>query len=223
MLLATRSLPEGTGSASGGQVKLSCDGKTLLWQSGTPGSDPYFTTDWGKTWTKCDGLPMGSSIESDKVNPNKFYGCRDGAFYMSTDGAKTFSKLADFLVPNVTFKAAHNEEGRLYLAGGGVYTLNAADGKIERVKGDVQLCRAVGTGAPEKEGDPDTLYIIGEANSEGLGIYMSQDRGETWKRINTDNEKWGNVNPRIEGDPKLFGRCYISTNGRGIIRGDKKQ
>lgn len=217
------SLPEGTGSASGGQVKLSCDGKTLLWQSGTPGSDPYFTTDWGKTWTKCDGLPMGSSIESDKVNPDKFYGCRDGAFYMSTDGAKTFSKLADFLVPNVTFIAAHNEEGRLYLAGGGVYTLNAADGKIERVKGDVQLCRAVGTGAPEKEGDPDTLYIIGEANSEGLGIYMSQDRGETWKRINTDNEKWGNVNPRIEGDPKLFGRCYISTNGRGIIRGDKKQ
>jgi hypothetical protein len=99
--------------------------------------------------------------------------------------------------------------------------MDAAEGKIERVKGEVQNCKAVSTGAPEKEGDPDTLYIIGEANNEGFGIYMSQDRGETWKRINTDNEKWGNVNPKISGDPKKFGRCYISTNGRGIIRGDK--
>ena len=217
-------LPEGTGTNSGGQVKLSCDGKILLWQSGSPGSSPYYTTDWGKTWAVCEGLPTGSVIESDKVNPNKFYGCRDGSFYLSEDGAKTFTKIADFMVSNLSYGAAQNEEGRLYVSvgGGGVYTMDAADGKIERVKGEVQSCRAVGTGAPEKEGDPDTLFIIGEANNEGMGIYISQDRGETWKRINTDEEKWGNVNPRIEGDPKLFGRCYISTNGRGIIRGDKK-
>ena len=219
------SLPEGAGQNSGGQVKLSCDGKTLLWQSGTPGSEPYSTTDWGKTWTKCEGLPMGSAIESDKVNPNKFYGCRDGTFYFSEDGAKTFTKLADFLVPNVFFEAAPNEEGRLYISvgSGGVYTMDAAEGKISRIEGSVQNCIAVGMGAPEKEGDPDTLFIIGEANDQGHGVYMSQDRGVTWKRINTASQQWGNVNPKISGDPKLFGRCYISTNGRGIIRGDIKR
>ena len=222
---AIKTLPEGVASSSGGQVKLSADGKILMWQSGTPGSGAFVTTDWGKTWTACDGLPQASVIESDKVNPNKFYGVHDGSFFMSEDGGKTFSKIADFLVPNVSYEAALNEEGRIYISvnAGSVYTMDAAEGKIERVAGDIQSCRAVGTGAPEKEGDPDTLFIIGEANNEGNGIYISQDRGATWKRINNDDQKWGNVNPKIAGDPKVFGRCYISTNGRGIIRGDKKQ
>ena len=173
---------------------------------------------------ECADLPQGCSIESDKVNPDKFYAFRDGSFYMSEDAGKGFKKIADFLVPSVTFEAAPNEEGRLYVAvgGGGVYTMDAAEGKLERVAGDVQNCKAVGIGAPEKEGDPDTLFIIGEANNEGAGVYISQDRGATWKRINTDSQQWGNVNPKIAGDPKVFGRCYISTNGRGIIRGDVK-
>lgn len=222
---AVNNMPEGVSKKSGGQVKLSCDGSTLMWQSGTPGTGAFITTDWGDSWTACADLPQGSVIESDKVNPNKFYGFRDGSFYMSEDGGKTFKKIADFLVPSVSFEAAPNEEGRLYLAvgGGGVYTMDAAEGKLDRVSGDVQSCKAVGIGAPEKEGDPDTLFIIGEANNQGSGIYISQDRGATWKRINTDNEQWGNVNPKISGDPKIFGRCYISTNGRGIIRGDKNK
>ncbi len=221
---AVAALPEGVNPKSGGQVKLSCDGKTLLYQSGTPGTGAFVTSDWGASWTACADLPQGCSIESDKVNPDKFYAFRDGSFYMSEDAGMSFKKIADFLVPSVTFEAAPNEEGRLYVAvgGGGVYTMDAAEGKLERVAGDVQNCKAVGIGAPEKEGDPDTLFIIGEANNEGAGVYISQDRGATWKRINTDSQQWGNVNPKIAGDPKVFGRCYISTNGRGIIRGDVK-
>lgn len=219
-----KSLPEGVKAKSGGYVKLSCDGKTLMYQSGTPGVGAFITSDWGESWTACEGLPAGALIESDKVNPAKFYATKDGSFYMSEDGGKNFTKLCDFLVSNVTIEAAHNEEGRLYVAvgGGSVYTMDCAEGKLERVPGDVQSCKAVGIGAPEKEGDPDTLFIIGEANNEGVGIYISQDRGATWKRINTDREQWGNVNPKIAGDPKIFGRCYVSTNGRGIIRGDKE-
>ncbi len=221
---AVASLPEGVNKKSGGQVKLSCDGKILMWQSGTPGTGAFVTENWGESWTACDGLPQGAVIESDKVNPKKFYGMRDGTFYASEDGGKSFTKVTDFLVSNLSFEAAPNEEGRLYVSTGGigVYTMDVSEGKLESVKGDVQSCKAVGMGAPEKEGDPDTLFIIGEANNEGFGVYLSQDRGATWKRINTDVQQWGNVNPKISGDPKVFGRCYISTNGRGIIRGDKK-
>jgi photosystem II stability/assembly factor-like uncharacterized protein len=67
------------------------------------------------------------------------------------------------------------------------------------------------------------IYMLGEANGEGEGVYISEDKGVTWRRINDDTEKWGNVNNVISGDPKTYGRVYISTNGRGIIRGDVKE
>lgn len=217
-------LPEGVDKKSGGQVRLSCDGKILMWQSGTPGATAYTTTDWGKTWTACEGLPAGCTIESDKVNPLKFYGMYDGVFYMSEDGGKTFSKVADFLITSVDYQAAPNHEGDLWLSvgSGGVYLLDTATGSIGPVTKDIQDCDALGLGAPETEGGYDTLFMIGEANEEGHGVYISTDKGATWTRINDDTQQWGNVNPKISGDPKTFGRCYISTNGRGIIMGNKK-
>ncbi len=67
------------------------------------------------------------------------------------------------------------------------------------------------------------LYALGEVEGEGYGVCQSIDGGTTWKRINDDTQKWGNVNKRISGDPKHYGRVYISTNGRGIIMGNVKE
>ena len=67
------------------------------------------------------------------------------------------------------------------------------------------------------------LYMMGEANGDGYGIYMSVDKGVTWKRINDDTQKWGNVRKIISGDPKTYGRVYVGTDGRGIIMGNVKQ
>ncbi len=210
-------------TAAGGQVKLSCDGKLLLWQPGASGSAPYVTDDWGKTWTACQGLPVGVvTIESDKVNPQKFYAMYDGVFYMSEDGGKNFSQIASFLLSNASFEACPEVEGDVWIAAGsgGAYLLNAATGEIGPVSDNIQECSALGLGKAEKDGDYMTVYMLGEANNEGRGMYMSQDKGATWTRINDDTQKWGNVNANISGDPKTFGRCYISTNGRGIIMGN---
>lgn len=217
-------LPEGIDAASGGQVKLSADGKIIFWQPDSPGAFPFVTSDYGKTWTECSGLPAGSLIESDKVNPDKLYGMRDGVFYMSTDGGKTFKEAGSFLVSNVTYEACPDTEGDLWVSvgAGGVYMLDTDTGELTATSKDIQDCDALGLGKAEKEGDYMTIYMIGEANNEGHGVYMSQDKGVTWTRINDDTEKWGNVNANISGDPKTFGRCYISTNGRGIIMGNKK-
>lgn len=219
------SLPEGVSEKAGGTVKLSCDGKLLFWQPSTPGVRPYVTSDWGKTWTECSQLPAGSLIETDKVNPNKLYGAYDGYFYMSEDGGKTFSEVANFLVSNVTYEACPDTEGDLWIAvgNGGVYYLDTSTGELKSVSENVQDCDALGLGKAEKDGDYMTIYILGEANNEGQGVYMSQDKGVTWTKINDDTQKWGNVNSNISGDPKTFGRCYISTNGRGIIMGNIKK
>ena len=52
---------------------------------------------------------------------------------------------------------------------------------------------------------------------------MSADKGVTWKRINDDTQKWGNVRKIISGDPKVYVRVYVGTDGRGIIMGNVKQ
>ena len=67
------SLPDESLEKSGGQVKLSADGKTIFWQPGMAGVRPFVSDDFGKTWTECEDVPAGSIIETDKVNPKKFY------------------------------------------------------------------------------------------------------------------------------------------------------
>jgi len=48
------------------------------------------------------------------------------------------------------------------------------------------------------------------------------DAGLSWVRINDDKHQYGNIGEAITGDPRIYGRVYIGTNGRGIIYGDRQ-
>jgi hypothetical protein len=52
------------------------------------------------------------------------------------------------------------------------------------------------------------------------GIYRSDDAGATWVRINDDQHQYAWTGAAITGDPRVYGRVYVSTNGRGILYGD---
>jgi hypothetical protein len=39
-------------------------------------------------------------------------------------------------------------------------------------------------------------------------------------RINDNLHQYGSTTAAITGDPRVYGRVYFSTNGRGIIYGD---
>lgn len=226
---AVETIPEsenGSLKSSGGQVKLSADGQTILWQPGIPGSSVYMTKDFGKSWTEIEDLQGGCVLETDKVNPDRFYATRDGKFYMSEDGGESWEVIADFLVSNFVYEAAADTEGDLWIAvgTGGVYYLDAdGDKQLTKVSENLQDASCITLGKAAEGSDYMTLYIMGEANNEGHGVYMSTDRGVTWTRINDDTQGWGNVNNVMSGDPKTFGRVYISTNGRGIIMGRIKE
>ena len=53
------------------------------------------------------------------------------------------------------------------------------------------------------------------------GFFRSDDQGDSWVRINDDLHQYGFVNT-IEADPRVFGRIYLGTAGRGIVVGEPK-
>lgn len=219
---AVPTLPDDALSSTGGEVKLSADGSSILWQSGFAGASVYVTHDFGKTWAQCEDLPTNCVIETDKVNPERFYAFHDGTFYMSEDSGESWSIITSTLLSSCTFEAAADSEGDLWIAAGaGVYYIDSdGDCEFTSVSENVQSCSCLSLGKAAEDGGYMTIYMMGEANGEGEGVYMSTDKGVSWTRINDDSEKWGNVKNIISGDPKTFGRVYIATDGRGIIMGN---
>jgi hypothetical protein len=51
------------------------------------------------------------------------------------------------------------------------------------------------------------------------GFFRSDDQGATWTRVNDDQHQYGSI-WAMAGDPKVYGRLYVGTSGRGIICGD---
>jgi hypothetical protein len=62
------------------------------------------------------------------------------------------------------------------------------------------------------------LYAVG-AVSGVYGIFRSDDIGSHWIRINDDRHQYGMLGD-ISGDPRIYGRVYVGTLGRGIVYGN---
>ena len=117
-----------------------------------------------------------------------------------------------------------DEEGTFYIPGGaGLYKATDHGENVELVN-NVVYCEAVGLGKAKNDGDPYVIYIYGNTKDNSTkGIYMSEDNGETWSRVNDDAHQFGGTGNGvfISGDMNEYGRCYMSTVGLGIIYCDK--
>jgi hypothetical protein len=216
-----------SGLTGGGSVAVSATGGgKIVWSPA--GVGVFFTTGGGKTWTASTGIPTGARVASDRVNPNKFYGFKSGTFYVSTDGGKTFAARASGLPLGgpVRFKAVPGREGDIWLAGGAewdnTYGLwHSTDSGTTFTKlANVEEADNIGFG---KAATGQTyLALYAAAQVAGVrGIFRSIDAGQSWVRINDDQHQWGRAGETaITGDPRIFGRVYIGTNGRGVIYGD---
>ena len=70
------------------------------------------------------------------------------------------------------------------------------------------------------QGSP-ALFLVGIV--EGVrGVFRSDDAARSWVRINDDQHQWGQV-LHVTGDPKIYGRVYVGTHGRGTLYGDPVQ
>ncbi len=221
----------------GGKVAMSADGKTIVWApEGQNSAFPVkYSANDGNSWNECRGIPKGATVASDRVDPKKFYGYSDGKFYVSTDSGMTFTAAVSSGLPNpsastspettpVSFKAMPGSEGDIWLAGGseageyGLYHSADSGQSFTRLK-NVDQCDVVGFGKAARGKSYMSLYVSAKIN--GIrGIFRSDDAGVSWVRINDDQHQYGKTNMCITGDPRIYGRVYLGTNGRGIVYGD---
>lgn len=207
-----------------------------------------YSDDFGQTWNTCTGIPSsyGSKPTNMLVEPDKpnvvyayvtyyneswFYSKTEPDFSdahytlcVSTDYGKTFTStdIAMYDQCDSAGRIAYLGEDNLILGAGYYGMYNATNGGKTVTKLDsVFYCKTVGYGAPEKEGDVNTLYMYGKPQeTDPEGIYRSQDGGETWALINKDKLYGGTGNGNfLVGDMNEFGKVYMSTVGCGIVYG----
>ncbi|MFJ1554723.1 cellulose binding domain-containing protein [Streptomyces mirabilis] len=214
-----------SGVSGGGTVAAASDGSRFLWSP--VGAGVQYTAGFGTSWSASGGIPSGAIVESDRVDPKTFYGFKSGNFYVSSDGGATFTASAATGLPSgdsVRFKALPGAKGDVWLAGGasdGAYGLwHSTDGGASFTKlSNVDRADTIGFGKAATGASYQTLYT--SAKIGGVrGIFRSTDKGASWTRINDDAHQWGWTGGAITGDPRIYGRVYIATNGRGIIYGD---
>jgi hypothetical protein len=213
------------GVTGGGTVAVNADGSAILWSP--EGAGVHVSTTTGSSWTASTGVPAGARVEADRVDPDVFYAVSGGAFYTSTDGGATFTASDDTSLPaegDIRFGAVPGHTGDVWVAGGaeggeyGMWRTTDAGATFERIEA-VDEGDAVGFGAPAPGADYPAVYTSSRIDGT-RGIFRSDDAGESWTRINDDQHQWGWTGAVVTGDPDVYGRVYVGTNGRGIIYGD---
>ncbi|MFI6547993.1 cellulose binding domain-containing protein [Streptomyces prunicolor] len=214
-----------SGVSGGGTVAAAADGSRFVWSPA--GAGVQYATGFGSSWAASSGIPAGAIVESDRVDAKTFYGFKSGHFYVSSDGGATFTTSTAAGLPSgdsVRFKALPGTKGDVWLAGGasdGAYGLwHSTDGGATFAKlANVDQADTIGFGKAATGASYQTLYA--SAKIGGVrGIFRSTDKGVTWTRINDDAHQWGWTGAAITGDPRVYGRVYVSTNGRGVVYGD---
>lgn len=224
-----------TAQSRAGSIAVSADGKTWVWTPEREGA--FVTRDYGASWTAVPTLPSGTRVIADPQDANAFYAVSllNPMFYRSTDGGANFTLQAFWLpgprlAPGAQRGDARGGQDRIYATPGrsGDLWLAAFDGlyhashaKDEVAFGpisDIDEIHAFGFGKAAPGRSYPAIFLVGTISGQA-GIFRSDDAAKTWVRINDYAHQWGLV-LQIAGDPRIYGRVYVGTHGRGIFYGD---
>ena len=199
------------------------------------GGNPFATRDAGASWTPCAGLAGGQRVVADPVNPQRFYAyyAHAGTVMVSTNGAASFTALVTVLAPAGNAGSRYGGDGGaalvvtpglendLWLASRSAGLFHWTNGATQFFKlARVEQAGSLGLGkAPPDKAFP-TLFLAGRIAGQS-GLFRSDDAGENWTRINDDAHQYGYIS-HVTGDPRVYGRVYFATGGRGVIYGDRQ-
>ncbi|KAF8973745.1 hypothetical protein BDZ97DRAFT_1912214 [Flammula alnicola] len=205
-------------NVTGGKVALSADGDTVLWRTNGNG---VMVSQYTNAFTAVPSLPTGAAIASDKTNNSIFYGASGSSFYLSTDGGKTFAAKGSLGSSTSPVKVVVNVNvtGDVWVSTDtGLFHSTDTGSTFTAITG-ISQAWAIALGAPAKAGGYPAVFAA--ANIGGVGYFRSDDGGVNWVQINDASHGFGSAasNP-MTADPRIYGRVYIGTNGRGIFYGD---
>jgi photosystem II stability/assembly factor-like uncharacterized protein len=210
----------GTSAGSAGVVALSADGASVVWSPSN--AAVRYSLDNGASWNTSSGLPAAARIGSDRAIPGKYYGFANGVFSVSVDNGATFTPTGAAGLPTggVKFRAVPGRPGEVWLTAGSGGLWRTTDAGVTFTKlANVQEANTIGFGKPKRKNGYPALYTSAQIR-DVRGIFRSDDAGRSWLRINDDRHQYGYTGAAITGDPRVYGRVYISTNGRGVIYGE---
>lgn len=210
-------------------IIVSADGSTFV--LATP--ECVFSRDRGSRWQLCQGLPARLRPVADRRDPLIFYALdfQDRRWFVSVDGAASFAEVPMTGLPDVAvdrptwrerafpLKAAPGFEGELwFVSRSGLFNSRDGGQRFQRIASDLEV-EILDFGMAQQLGGPPSLFAIGR-RGDIHGVFRSDDRARSWSRINDAQHEYGRRFRAVAGDPRIAGRAYIATDGRGILYGD---
>jgi photosystem II stability/assembly factor-like uncharacterized protein len=215
--------PPGSAPFGTGPIAVSADGRRIVWT--VRGEPPYASTDDGASWVEVAGAPRDLRVIADRVDPSRWYGValEEGALYASRDGAASFALALRGLPVVHGWRAEHldvradpRRSGELWIATGDALLRVRGAATLTPVT-SIEAASSVGFG--QSEGGQPAVFVAGRHGGIS-GIFESDDDGATWVRLNDDQHQFGSPS-HLTGDPRVGGRVYFATGGRGIVYGDR--
>ena len=189
-------------------------------------------------------------VYSDRCSGELFYGFdENGGLYVSKDGGYSYYERKVVATrrdgEGIEFPVIHfgkidtanktevrgvaGEKGLFYmaLAQEGLWKLKYEEEqdifRAIKLMEDSDTCLRAGLGLGRAGGtyigEPKGIYLCGNIDGE-YGFYRTFDEGETYERLNTDKQMYGEINS-MDGDKKVFGRFFIATGSRGVLYGEQ--
>jgi hypothetical protein len=179
-------------------------------------------------------VPLFARRVPDRADPSRFYALdfETGRLFVSRDGGLSFAESPtaglppDLRADRPTWRevawplrAAPTRPGDLWFV--------SRRGLFHSTDGGRSFTRSVGTlqvemldfgKAPPGRSYP-ALFAIG-TRADLRAVWRSDDAGASWIRVNDAAHEWGRRFRCIAGDPRVVGRVYVGTDGRGILYGE---
>ncbi|CAE6467525.1 unnamed protein product [Rhizoctonia solani] len=203
----------------GGKVAFSADGDTVLWRNANGTRVSRFTN----AFTAVTGIGSDAVIASDKKNNTIFYAASGSKFYISTNNGVSFTATAGSLGSStapVKIVVNLNTSGDVWVSTDKGLFHSTNFGATFTADSSVTAALAIGLGAPKTTGGYPTIFIAGTIGGV-IGYYRTDDQGANWVKINDAAHGFGAASGNVlTADPRVYGRVYIGTNGRGIFYGE---
>ncbi len=187
----------------------------------------------GARWRTLIPISGRLQVLADAREPGAFYLYDAGVGLLRTVAANGAVEQGGRPAPKGgRLRLTPNQPGYLWIASDAGLFRSGNEGVTWQKRPEVVTAYALGFGkGSPAEGNVPAMYMAGvlpgtpeaeapkPGQSRGGGVYRSLDGSGHWQRIDTAEQRFGSVE-EITGDPRVFGRVYLGTNGRGVWWGD---